>query len=752
MMTTSKFEKKSFKINKKDAIESLYLTVLGLYLLKLSFDTTLFYVPWPRDYEWILFIVTCGVAMLKVGYSEKYQGARWLFCVLMGIAFGLSWWHTQFQYLFLLYIPVLIAGAIDINYKKILKVSFWINFSTLFLAFFGSCTGVIEDLVYEGGGKYRHAFGIAYPTDFAARLFYLLVIFWVLYDKVSPVVTMALAVTFSWFGYYYCNAKCSTITLICFLLAIAYYYLAERATLNGKKAVLVNVIDRLMVWSVPVFAAVMLCLTAKFDKDIFWLNRMDSLLTNRLSLGHRGIENYGFSLFGTAFEQIGGGGTVAQRIGYNFIDSTYILTALRYGIIVLGAFLAINVVLGGKALARHNRRLLIALAVIGLHSIVEHHMPEINYDIFMILPFTAIGDARTEKKKSAESRQAFKRILVAAVVMAIGLAVLPLAVGTVRTLVTLLRLYHSEKHIYFIAVVIGAAFLLYLFVKSIVRLIDKAEARSFKAYEPWIVAMVFVIFAAVTVKANMIITNGIKEYSVTLAEETDILKKLSEECKDVKVYVDDVPEVYDRQFGSIADRILPVETCTVEKNIVVIAPKEKELSNLLSAGYYFGEVSNTHAIYTNDEKVVGLLEDNGVGMAPFYSVVQKVDMAAMAEANGLEKTEDGGLLLQGSQKSIIHGPWISLYKGPVQVNFEVQLINDVDQQTSIGTIEIASDSGMRTWCTREVIKEDLDNTGYGTIICEAPFYFNVDNVEFLLFANDGVELEVKNITFYRTGQ
>ena len=96
MMTTSKFEKKSFKINKKDAIESLYLTVLGLYLLKLSFDTTLFYVPWPRDYEWILFIVTCGVAMLKVGYSEKYQGARWLFCVLMGIAFGLSWWHTQF--------------------------------------------------------------------------------------------------------------------------------------------------------------------------------------------------------------------------------------------------------------------------------------------------------------------------------------------------------------------------------------------------------------------------------------------------------------------------------------------------------------------------------------------------------------------------------------------------------------------------------------------------------------------------------
>lgn len=749
-------QKLELQAEKRNVIENLYLIVLGLYLLKLSFDTTLFQIAWPRDYEWVLFILTTGVVMLKIGYSEKSQGIRWLFCVLAGIAFGLSWWHTEFKYLFLAYIPILMIGAIGVDYRKILRLSFWINFSTLLLAFLGSCTGVLEDLVYGTDGNYRHSFGIVYTTDFAARVFYLLVVFWVLYEKLSPVITMILTVVLSVFVYYNCKAKTTTLTLICFLAAIVYYCITENVIAVKGEKTFIKWLDKLLMWSMPFFALIMIFLTMKYDENIEWISRLDRMLTSRLSLGKQGIENYGFSFFGTAFDQIGSGGTVAHRLEYNFIDSSYVLIMLRYGIITLGVILFVHVLLAYRAVEKRHKRIVIALFIIGIQSVMEHHLSEINYNIFMILPFAAINqdisDFKQQLQQKEQKKSVWKGIGILITGIAVTWAVLPRMISVIKTLVTLLRLNQPEKHIYYIGIMAaGVAFgvlLLYL-LWQIGRI---TKEKTVQKKQIFLAGGMIFLAAVAAIKMNNIIENGIREYVETLDAEDAILEQITEECDEkVKVYVDDMPEVYHKYLKIGRNRVLPIEFCTAEKDVVIITPKAKEAAVLFYEDYYFGELSDVHGVYTNNAKVIQILENNGIDMMPCYSVLRSVDLQEMAQANGLEMTEDGGLLLHGTEKSIYHGPWMFSYTGRVRVEFEVQLLNHEAYQGEdvLGTTKISSNSGQTVWNIKEMKREQLDAAGYGIIRNETNFYVDVNNVEFLVLLNDGVDLEVKSITFYK---
>ena len=106
--------------NKGMLFDNLYLAVLALYLLKAFFDTALFSVPWPMYYDELVRLTALAVVLLREGYRTEGRGILWFFCIAVGGIFALSWIHTG--YAFLLDIPLLMLGAFDIPYKKILKV------------------------------------------------------------------------------------------------------------------------------------------------------------------------------------------------------------------------------------------------------------------------------------------------------------------------------------------------------------------------------------------------------------------------------------------------------------------------------------------------------------------------------------------------------------------------------------------------------------------------------------------------------
>ena len=86
----------------------------------------------------------------------------------------------------------------------------------------------------------------------------------------------------------------------------------------------------------------------------------------------RSISN-GIKLFGTAFDMVGYGSETVKRSGYNFVDSSFCLILVRYGAAVLAAVLVVYFIVERKALRSGKRKLMVAFALISIHSIIEHH-------------------------------------------------------------------------------------------------------------------------------------------------------------------------------------------------------------------------------------------------------------------------------------------------------------------------------------------------------------------------------------------
>lgn len=738
------------KADKNRIIELLYLVVLGLYLLKLSFDTTMFYIPWPEDYEVIIFIITCGVVMLKIGYSQKCQGLRWLFCVIIGLVFGLSWWHTEYNYLFLLYIPALIAGAIDVDYKKILKVSFWINFTTLFLAFFGSCVGVISDLSYEAEVGYRHSFGIMYTTDFAARVFYLLVTGWVLFDGLHIIIGLMTTAICTWFIYYYCQGKCSTVTLTLFMVMMVYEYAARSGRMPRK--LLIQIVDYLAAWIAPIGAGVILFLSLRYEESAEWVTRIDDILTQRLSLSNKAINEYGFTFLGTAFEQMGAGGSTAYNFFYNFIDSSYILVLLRYGTIVFAIIVMLTVYLSKKALKNNHRKLLLAIMLVAVHSIVEHHMPEVNYNIFLILPFAAVIPMNEKGKVPINSiKRNWKIITVTAAVCGVFLSAAPLMMRYIRTIVHLLEYDKSENHIYFTFWVFLIVASLIVFIYTNVKIFVSKGNIEISISRIIGLAIPIIVMLVVIINSNKILKKGMNEYEITIISEKKMIEKVIDACgQDVNLYVADLPELYKKEIATMSDKLLPIETFDMtDEEIILIIPRERELNSLLQSGYYFGELSDMHGIYTNNKKAISILESMGIKMTDYYSILSEIDMQAAADANDLSMSDDGALLLSGSGESIYHGPWISLSSGRYIIEFDVQLT--CADEYEIGKARVTSDSGETWWEGKDITWAYFDENGHGIISFDIDFWCDVDNTEFILIANDGIELMVNRIGYCKIG-
>ena len=508
--------------------EAAYLIVLGLCLLKSSFETTLFYLPWPPNYEAIVFIMACGVVMLRVGYVKRYGGLYCLFCAVMGIVYKLSWQQTEYNYLFLLYIPVLIIGAMGIDYKKILKVSFVINLATLAVAFLGSCFGVVRDLVYEIDSSHRHSFGIMYTTDFAARIFYLLLVGWVLYENVHIIVNLSVVIFSAWFIFRFCQAKCGEIILVLLALCILYEYTTRKGKLRSWLPA--RIIDHLCVWCAPICAVGIILLSLFYEEKVSWMCGLDGILTQRLSLSHKAMNQYGFTLFGTAFAQEGNGGTTAYNFFYNFIDSSYVLILLRYGTLVFIMFMTLYIYQGRIALREGRRRLLLAGALVAVHSAIEHHMPEVNYNIFIVLPlasFHALPGKREEVPMKKEWGRRWKTILAAVPGIALLLLIAPSGVGYIRTVVYLLEYYHYVNGIYFVLWCLVIAIAVYVFLYHIRKMLLCHGRKDMLRNVAGILlsaAVVLTIFAV----SKGVLRDKWAEYSATILNEKKILEEIFE--------------------------------------------------------------------------------------------------------------------------------------------------------------------------------------------------------------------------------
>lgn len=377
-------------------LEQIYLLLFCVLIGYHFFLTTMFSIEWPSLIQFYLNSAIVLILVLKTGVDEKYNIKEILIVAVLGAAFLIAWRHNENEEILLC--MLVIWGARKINFEKILKVFFAVIAILLIFTVICSLTGHVENLIfYQGDRRARMAFGVCYPTDFSAYVFFLSVVYCYLRkEKLRYLETIGVA-ALGLLVYYFCDARMNTICLL--LTAILFSYLIfmrRRQKKKGKEYEMHKGLAYLLALSPTICATVMILLSMFYSSQNRILSILNSMLNNRIYYSHKGMELYGIPLWGQYVPMRGNGGTTEVIRNYFFLDSSYISILLQFGVLTLVTILICWCLISFKAVRYKNWGLLLAVALIAAQCMVEHHMMAIVYNPFFM---AVLADWSAEKSR-----------------------------------------------------------------------------------------------------------------------------------------------------------------------------------------------------------------------------------------------------------------------------------------------------------------------------------------------------------------
>lgn len=379
----------------KLCLDYLYLVLLGIYLFFYFADTTMFEIMWPSDFTWVLRLITLIVVLLKfLSYKDNVKLSNMVVVFLTMTIFLAVWHRTGYNILY--DTALLLVGAFGINYKKILKVYLIVCIPFLIYTIIASQIGIVTNLVYNQYGRIRESFGFIYPTDFAAHVFYIFVA-WVLIRefKISIIELLIMIFTVILLNIF-SDTRCSEITIVLLVLGVLFFKFRYKLRINKKIKKVFSKIFKIVCMILPLLAAVFMTFLCRFyNPSNAVMAFINSLLSQRLKLGKKIFDYYDIQIWGQYVQMSGNGGSLEQPEDYTFIDCSYINILMRFGILI---FCIVIFVLWFIMIKNYNNVFILGtLLLICIHSMIEHHLFEFYYNIFIILPL-AIFDKQSNER------------------------------------------------------------------------------------------------------------------------------------------------------------------------------------------------------------------------------------------------------------------------------------------------------------------------------------------------------------------
>lgn len=376
------------KVQNADWWEITYLIIYGAIFTYEFLGTTMFEIKWPPRFGYIFLAASALYTIAKFIWHNTYTKKEMILSAIILFAFIMPAILTDYSFLW--YVGFLIVGAKDVDFDKILKVYLTIGITIMLAAFAASQMGWIENLVYESWNRdERYSYGIIYPTDFAAHVFYLaLAGIGLSEDKITKgriLNFIILAVIL----YDKCEARTSVICLMLMSMDLIFIKGLKNKLKKPYIYYLVN-------FSTLGFASFFICLTHFYNASTKWMYDFDGLISGRLTISSKALETYSYQLFGQNITEIGLGGKAEYVENYFFLDDSYIRILLLYGICLFVVTMFVIFWSGLRAIKAKKLILLFAIAIIGLHSFMEHHLLELAYNPFILLCFAQICNT-TEK-------------------------------------------------------------------------------------------------------------------------------------------------------------------------------------------------------------------------------------------------------------------------------------------------------------------------------------------------------------------
>lgn len=155
---------------------------------------------------------------------------------------------------------IFVLGARNVDFKRIIKIYFYVGMLLLAFVVISAMGGLIRNLVYRRDmtNIVRQSFGIAYPTDFAAHVLYLILAYaYLKFGKIKwydYAVFLAVAVFLVKFS----DARLSAYAII---LSIPVLWIGQRAQTD-------HLLSRFIAsfyWTVPILSAYLVIIASYFS-------------------------------------------------------------------------------------------------------------------------------------------------------------------------------------------------------------------------------------------------------------------------------------------------------------------------------------------------------------------------------------------------------------------------------------------------------------------------------------------------------
>ena len=740
--------------------ETAFLFAVYIYILTIDITKTTMHLDLPdHKYRYLkIALATTGLIRLAVMLIEDRSNFKtWIKYLLAAVAIDAVYMmiYRENHYNTALFLAILTISSIGIHYKKVLKAYIAGAATVIFSAILMSWIGATENFVFLSGLILRSSWGIKYPTDMMSLLLFLFLAVWIVCRDKSDLwflIPGGIMVIMSYYvAYSRTGLMCSALLIVVLLL--------HHVLLKCEGSLFCKFIDICTCIAFPAFSAVTVGLLAAYVKGKPFAIVADYYMSSRLYQPAQVLSEYGLSLFGRDIPQNGWGGSTFGTKDYSFVDISYLLILLQFGIIALIMINIIWVLMTRKAVLLGDRRLALAMALIAFNAASEHHITQINYNILLAVPF-AVLTARTSGIKETENSKKTDGIIALVLACMAAVAVVCL-IPEARTIVALLNLGKNAKRralafvICAVALWAGLTALVALF-RLLTGLIRKDQNKAPAAeihrrrFTPYILILAVAVVgaAAAMVVGNTVIDKGYgKKADILEADQKAI--DIVAEAGTSKLYITDIPSLYDEDEEDAVAAIFKGEDLARFEHTSILIDKYLDSPILFGLGFLYTEVSDEHALFTNDRNTIELMKQRGYEFYNYFPLLMTADMEDIAEKNDLTLEEDGSVVLHGNSERIKKGPNVDLRSGKYIVTYDIACTDRDINKYKACTIKITGRNGKDVLKEMDITQDMLDEDS------RTEFEIRVDvideeDVDFRITPSGENEITVYGMTYQKT--
>ncbi len=359
--------------------DTLFFLAYGIFLVARILSTTFFYSYYMGTPEKYIRYAWIGLLAIRelLKRDLDWRGLAWgaIFAV-----FAVMTKHFTGTFA-VAYILIFVFCARNVELERIARFTVYVMSAVLVVVVICSLACVIDNYVYTSSTRVRYCLGFRYSLYAPAFLFNITGLYlYVERDRLRWWNLLLLLVANTGL-FIQSQSRLSYVLSVVLLVVFALYryrpaLIAERHRLFER-----------LVWSFVICFVVCCLLTAIYTREIGWMKELNTLLGNRLKLGHNSLLENGVPLFGQVLEQIGhgldafGDTAVGQ---YNYVDCYYIKILQRYGILFTAFWLGVLTWTMYRLWRLRDYMLMLCMVMVAMHCAIDDLQLNLYYNTFWL--------------------------------------------------------------------------------------------------------------------------------------------------------------------------------------------------------------------------------------------------------------------------------------------------------------------------------------------------------------------------------